>query len=540
MNEFGGVSQLTRSRTNNINLMEYFYIRLFNILNIKWTHHFLQKTIDESSYKRSFFGISSILTKYGIDNTCVRYNDKADLSELDCPFIVIYGQRFAIVEAIQDGYVSLYIVNDGKQKIEKDEFIRNWNGVALKIKATPDSGEPNYPENHKKEQADSFKKIVLSICSLSFIVLSLIASSSTIRAYWWFAVAINVMGLAVSFLLFQKELHIKNHFSDKLCGVVSEGHGCDNVINSAKSSLFGLVKLSEVGCSFFLVNLVTLLFFSEAISYVAIISVLVLPFTFWSVWFQKYRAKQWCALCLMTLVLMWAQALTYTISGVLTEAFRNLLVIVSSDYIDGINLVLGYIIVCLILNSLMAFFKRYRLYKIYYTEYFNLKLDEKVVKAFENVAQKFDTSTETASTMIFGNPDARTKITILSNPYCGPCAKVHESLKHTPSDDVSVQYILSYFTEGNSVINKYLIAAYQQLGPEQAWQIMTKWYNGGKKRGVSFFDEFGLDIERDEVQAEFAKHYKWRQDDRLYGTPTVIVNGLEVSYPYSVDDYMYL
>lgn len=50
----------------------------------------------------------------------------------------------------------------------------------------------------------------------------------------------------------------------------------------------------------------------------------------------------------------------------------------------------------------------------------------------------------------------------------------------------------------------------------------------------------GLDPDASEVVAEFKKHSKWRQDDRLVGTPTIIVNSRILDRPYTIDDYPYL
>ncbi|MDR3220154.1 MAG: vitamin K epoxide reductase family protein, partial [Dysgonamonadaceae bacterium] len=41
------------------------------------------------------------------------------------------------------------------------------------------------------------------------------------------------------------------------------------------------------------------------IFYLALINILALPYSFWSVWYQKFKAKQWCVLCLIVQVLLW-------------------------------------------------------------------------------------------------------------------------------------------------------------------------------------------------------------------------------------------
>ena len=69
---------------------------------------------------------------------------------------------------------------------------------------------------------------------------------------------------------------------------------------------------------------------------------------------------------------------------------------------------------------------------------------------------------------------------------------------------------------------------------------MTEWYAGGNGKNAHFFESLGLDINTKAVNEEFEKQMKWRTNDKLTGTPTVIVNGREVVEPYTVDDYMFL
>ena len=148
-------------------------------------------------------------------------------------------------------------------------------------------------------------------------------------------------------------------------------------------------------------------------------------------------------------------------------------------------------------------------------------------------------SKETCSSLIFGNPDAERNITVFSNPYCGPCAKMHERIENLPGKDLNISYVLTYFSEEKSEINKLIIAAYLQLGPEKTWNLLTEWYAGGKMKGADFFKDMGLNTDAPEVIQEFEKHQKWNKDNNLNGTPTVIFNGKVVPSPYVPEDYIY-
>ena len=362
-------------------------------------------------------------------------------------------------------------------------------------------------------------------------ILALTVNPLVGKWFFWAALAVNLLGIGVAFLLLQKQLHITNRFADKLCGIAKESH-CEDVTNSNGGSLFGLVKLSEVGGGFFLVNTLGLLFAPGAIFYLALVSVCVLPFSFWSIWYQKFKARSWCVLCLTTLALMWLQAIIYVIG----DAFQPAI----SQWWPAIGLIAAYTIAVLLLNRIMDWLDAKRVGKLWQTEYNRLKLDDTVLKAFEANAERFETDAEHCSSLLFGSPEANDQITVLSNPYCAPCATMHERIKSLPGSAVNVRYVFAFFPSRGDRMNRYLIAAYQQLGAERTWDLMTEWYAGGKEKDEDFFKGLGLNPDSEAVDREMEKHARWRNDDRLLGTPTVMINGREIVYPYNVEDFMYV
>lgn len=505
---------------------------LFDRIGVNSTVPYLKRAISSEPNKNSLFGVSIILSQYNVGNVCVKFEDKTDLSDTECPCIIIYDGEYTIVETVNEDTVRLYSEGKGERTCPKSDFFQDWNGVAMLLQPDEHSCEPHYGEHRNALQKARFKMLSF-IGVIAMMFFAAILTNPLVETWsWWAALIVNIAGMAVAFMLLQKQLHIPNRFADKLCGLAKESH-CEDVTNSEGGELFGLVKLSEVGGGFFFVNTMALLFFVPAsIYFLALISVCVLPFTFWSVWYQKFKAKSWCVLCLCTLALMWLQAIVYFAGGTFG--------MVSHQWITALYLIAGYATAVLALNRLMSVLENGRNGERWHTEYNRLKANDSVIKAFESDADRFATDQEHCSSLVFGNPDAANQITILSNPYCGPCAKMHERIQNLPGNAVSIKYAFAYFASRGDRINRYMIAAYQQLGARRTWDLMTDWYCGGKIRGEAFFDGLGIDPDTEAVEAELDKHARWRQDDRLYGTPTVLINGREIVYPYVVEDYMYI
>lgn len=154
----------------------------------------------------------------------------------------------------------------------------------------------------------------------------------------------------ICFLLVQKTLKIHSHTADRMCGVIEAG-GCDSVLETKASSFFGIFNWSEVGLSYFSVSLFVLLLFPQYISYLAVINFCCLPFSFWSVWYQKFRVKAWCTLCLCVQALLWLLFVVYLVGG----WYSDMLPITSKFY----ALVAAYAVALLSLNRLFSFINRY-------------------------------------------------------------------------------------------------------------------------------------------------------------------------------------
>ena len=160
---------------------------------------------------------------------------------------------------------------------------------------------------------------------------------------------IDIAGIYITWLLVQKSAHIKNKHADAVCSVVEAG-GCDDILSTSASKFFGIFGWSEVGFAYFSVSLLCLLIFPQFIGYLALINVICLPFSFWSVWYQKFKAKTWCTLCLCVQSMLWLLFFCYLGGGWLKEV----LPIKIEFFVLGFT----YLAVMLGLNAIMPLLDR--------------------------------------------------------------------------------------------------------------------------------------------------------------------------------------
>lgn len=297
---------------------------------------------------KSLFGFSRLLKEYGIDNEAYQIADKLEIDRLDTPFMAQGNQKFVIVTSVTPDSVT-YLTETGPVVSTRDNFFRRWNGVVLMAYPDENSIEPDYAAHRRAMIIDAAKKWIL-IASAAIIALYLFISSGLYAD--WSDVALlatNGAGLYVSYLLMLKTLNIKSRSADRACGFI-ETHGCDHVLSSAMSSFMGIFKWSEVGLAYFSISLMTLLVFPEYTNYLAFLNLFCLPYSFWSVWYQKTKAKAWCTLCLSVQALLWLSFFCYLGGGHIRDIFP----LRPEVFILG----LSYLTALLAINRLSPYFSK--------------------------------------------------------------------------------------------------------------------------------------------------------------------------------------
>ena len=171
----------------------------------------------------------------------------------------------------------------------------------------------------------------------------------------------------------------------------------------------------------------------------------------------------------------------------------------------------------------------------------SLKADESVFLALLKQQPFYETS-DCDSVIRFGNPDSKLRVTVFSNPYCNPCAKMHkriDDLLQKVNNNICVKYILSSFEEKLNATNKYLIAACLDKNTDTIMQVFNDWFENGKELKNEYFNNLTLDMENPKIEVEFEKHEAWKNKNQLRGTPTVLINGYKLPESYKIEDLRY-
>lgn len=503
------------------------FLSLIKLLGIPHTKGFTQYSYEEHPYKYSFYGLKNLAESYNIECKGVYIADKSEIKDLPIPFIAECFNDYILVKDISEKQVNFDIYNSNSV-MSLTDFINSWDGHALLFFPNENSKEPNLKQHRKDSLYSIFEYIVFCIsCTLLFTCI-FAKNLALVNATSILLLAITTIGIILSTLLLFKQINIFSNLTESICTIFKKG-SCNNVLESQNSKLFNRYSWAEVGFVYFTSNFIIMACLTEYTQILSWISILALPYSAWSIAYQK-RTSQWCPLCLVVQCVIVSQFIIFLANGYYNRGFC-ISMLTDTLYTFSIYGIVGVITH----KSIPLIEKSHKLIQVKW-KYNHLKMKTEVFHSLLSVQDNYPTD---GSNILFG-PQSLLRVTVFSNPYCNPCAIMHKRLQElVESKKVQVQYVFTSFKPEWNDINKYMIAAYQQLGAEKAWQIYTEWYKQANTLKDDFFTSYHLDIEKENVLKEFNIHEKWRDSNHLEATPTILVNGYKLPYGYEIENLIY-
>lgn len=506
---------------------------LLNLLKVKHTARYAKKYFNEHPHKNNLLGLSQMLFAYGVNNGGTIIKDKENnILNIQTPFIAHAGGEFKVVNNVDNNTVS-YSWNGLNINEQTRRFIEGWSGFILLVEPDENSIEPDYRKNRKNELILTLQGFFLSLALCAAVVTLLVKHSVYTSLGSTITTILNLTGVYIGYLLVLKQMNIQSDYADKICSLFKQSN-CNDVLESKASKLFGLIGWGEIGLGYFISNVIILLFFPEFIFYLSIVNILALPYSFWSIWYQKWKAKQWCPLCLIVMGLLWMLFFTDLNSG-----FFIIPTIKISDFINVAGI---YLIPILVINLLVPKLSEANKIEQITQEINSLKANEGIFISLLKQQPYFEVD-KSISKIIFGNPEANIRVTISTNPHCNPCAKMHNRVEKMleKTNHICVQYIFSSFDESLDISNKFLIAAYLNSETEKKKAIFSEWFEKGKYTKEEFFQKYNFPVETLDVTNEFHRHKLWIEKTKITATPTptILVSGFKLPTNYKIEDLLF-
>lgn len=506
--------------------MENILQSILKQLNVKHNNFFTKDYFNTNPSNNSLWGISRMLTEYGIENVAIKIEDKSKISDLSLPHISHVNNEFVVVRQVDKD--KIHFIKNGKSfSLASNIFFDSWSGIILLTESTNSSIEPNYKEHRKKTTIyNSLKYITIILVALSLLI-NLLSQKPHLHTEVLLLLFSNIAGLLVGFLILNKELNLGNQIGNRICSLI-KGGSCNIIANRKSSKFMGYISWSEIGIAYFLSNILSIILLPKSIHVLAVINLLALPYTIWSIWYQKIVSKQWCILCLLTQVILWISFIISTIWNLIS--FRT---IVITDFIHTISI---YPITLLIIDLYANYIKN----KIE-TNRTKLMLNtlkyEKDIFQYKLKKEAYYQNITAASNIILGNSDSEHLITIFSNPHCTPCADLEDTisliLKNTPC---KVQYIFTSSKNNLKDSSKILISALINTTTNNKHSTIKEWYNEGRFAPPQFISKYNVNINDQLVIEEYEKHELFSRLCGFDSTPTILFNGYKIPGIFSLND----
>lgn len=281
---------------------------LLTELKVPFTKDYTKQRFETMPFK-TLFGVAQLLKEYGVESEGYRLQDKSDITSINTPFLAQTKGGLIIIYKIDKNKI-YYLTQGVSEEMPINDFYSVFVGNILVVRRGEYAKEPDYASHKRTVIIQDIKKILIVVLALLLIAYLLV--SNGLWKLWsvWGLLVVDIGGLWLTYMLVQKSLSIKNKVADKVCGVLQEG-GCDTILKTGASSFFGIFSWSEVGFTYFGVSLLAMLIAPVTIHWLALINICCLPFTLWSIWYQKFRAKHWCTLCVCVQLSLWLQFICY-------------------------------------------------------------------------------------------------------------------------------------------------------------------------------------------------------------------------------------
>ncbi|MBB6270901.1 putative membrane protein/thiol-disulfide isomerase/thioredoxin [Pedobacter cryoconitis] len=524
--------------------------KLLGALNVKVTSSTLEKDITFHPDYPSLLSISDTLGKYGVDNISVKIQP-SKLHQLPLPCIVqiksseTNNDLFSIIKSIDSSGLTYYdpLKLQWVKTTLKDFSILWPTGIVLFTDAVNARGEKDYLKNKREEYQSNITKystfLAMPSLALVLIVMTFFQNGSVaIIPSVYFILTLS--GALIGGALVWYELDQNNAVLQQICSAGKKVN-CGALLNSKASKVLG-VSWSTIGLMYFAVSLFIQMLSGLsnpiALSLLAWLNMLAVPFVLFSVYYQWRIAKQWCVLCLSIQGVLVLQLVT---------AFLNdwhVLITIKTLLPVANFIFLACIISFIIVNLLLPALRSTKENKSNLAELQRLKHNPQIFEALLEKQKKITGNTDGLG-ILLGNSEAIYKLIKVCNPYCGPCAKAHlpidELLQSHP--DLQVQII---FTAENidcdirATTVKHLLAIAKNNSESTVKKALDEWYLAKTKDYKLFAIKFPMNGELKQQDANVEAMSQWCNDNNIMFTPTFFVNGYQLPEMYSISDLKYL
>lgn len=485
----------------------------------------------------SLYAFSDTLSFFKIDNLAARVENE-DIDYLPDTFIALLQPEqersfLAFVEKKNNQYV--YIKDNKKATLTQTDFTKLWKNIVLVVEQT---------EHTIITDAKKNKTLWPVLITLSALITLSIGNVTNFRFESLSLLTLIFSGIYLTFEALKQVFGVDSSFASAVCGTgVTSASNCESVITSKNSKLFFNISLSDLSVIFFFGQLITLYamsisgYLQNFLNYSWMTSLVTIPVILYSIYYQWRIEKQWCTICLLIIGVFVLQTGLFAWYGSKTSIEMNILSLVIFLF--------GFIITALLWSIIQPTINSYFDLKSSQLKGLRFKRNYSLFKSALIDSKQYDYSTLESSIQI-GNPNAKLKISMVTNLFCSFCVEAHKNLEYILArhyEDILVNIrFSSLFREGIPEKNKdiyfRLLEIYFDKGEKDFIHALGIWFNN--KDLDSWFRHFGKTDNNNEKWLQLLQDLdKQNLSNELQFTPAYVIDKYLYPSPYQGEDLIY-
>ncbi|MCA4896927.1 MAG: thioredoxin domain-containing protein [Cytophagales bacterium] len=510
---------------------------LLRRLKIPFTEYTLAQLRNHPDYP-SLAAIHYVFNKLNLKTVTVKITYE-ELLQFPKPLVVYTHDRggmFMVVDDLTENEIHFL---DEKVKVfarPKTEFTSAWSGIAMAFEKEKDSMEEGYIVRGFQYFLKSYGLLISAFSLLALFGL-IYGRAHGESAFILPFFIINAFGVFISSLILIQKYDSQNAFVQSICTSGGDS-GCDNVLDSDAANLLGLFSWAEIGVTYFL----SILFLfaiqpnSQSVVSVSLASIIAVPFIIYSLYQQGIVLKSWCRLCLMILFTLLLNA---TLASITLSHLLNLLASLSVMNIALLGLSI------LMIGATVVFLNRV------YQELVEVKEKAKYLNKLKFSGNNFESVLKLSNKIDlsgidpiqYGNPNAETRITIVTNPYCRPCRDLHMELFKMMKSKENTLINMIVLPDNRPGALKIAELMYQipKLHRPSDLKSIEAYYSKYFKNPDLWIERENLNFEiAEETKGEISSYINWSNKNRINSTPVIFFNEHLLPAEYSITDLDYI
>jgi len=485
----------------------------------------------------SLLTISDVLNNFNIKNNAFRL-EPGELQQIACPFIVhtsSNGGDFVVVNQIDADTVVVSSEKWNKHKIKLGDFQKTFKGIVLTI----DPSDVKLPEKTFTTTLNQIKTPLAITGLLLILVAALVYHTDYFAGYTWQILLLTLFktaGLITSVLLLVQAIDGDNPLIQKLC--TGANTNCKAILSSKAAKVFDWLSWSEVGFFYFAGTWLVLLFGGHSVSLLqvlAVLNIVSLPYTFYSIYYQARIAKQWCVLCCTVQALLWLEFIPGITSLSVPFTMPN-----NAEWSTLLISLLLPVVLWVLVKPLLLKIQQLDPLKEQLRKF---KYNSDLFNSMLNNQPKY-TLPATEWSIILGNAEASNSITMVTNPYCAPCSKTHKLLDELLDlrEDLQARIVFSAENKDEDLrtpISRHLMALNELPDKTIVKRALHDWYAQKQKDYNTWAKIYPIELNESNYY-KLDNQKDWCAMAEVVVTPTLLLNGYRLPDAYQLPDLKYM